>query len=57
MDRDLGLIHVKVQTWVPLQLQVYVNGHDWLARKLTRHGVRYTKHDNVFLWIEDFGRA
>ncbi len=54
MDPDLGLIHVKLQTWFPLQLQVYVNGHEWLARKLTRHGIRYTKLDNAFLWIEDF---
>ena len=32
MDRDFGLIHVKLQTWFPLQIQVYVNGHEWLAR-------------------------
>ncbi len=57
MDPDLGLIHVKLQTWFPLQLQLYVNGHEWLARKLTRHGIRYTKLDNAFLWIEDFPRA
>jgi len=57
MDREFGLIHVRLQTWFPLQLQVYVNGHEWLARKLAQHGVRYTKHDNAFLWIEDFARA
>ena len=34
MGRDFGLIHVKLQTWFPLQIQVYVNGHEWLARKL-----------------------
>jgi len=28
MDPDLGLIHVKLQTWFPLQLQLYVNGHE-----------------------------
>src|SRR5262245_28235937 len=47
MDRDFGLIHVRLQTWFPLQLQVYVNGHEWLARKLTRHGIRYSKQDNA----------
>jgi hypothetical protein len=57
MDRDLGLIHVRRQTWFPLPMQVYVNGHEWLARKLTRHAVRYTKQDNAFLWLEDFARA
>jgi hypothetical protein len=38
MDREFGLIHVGLQTWCPLQLQVYVNGHEWLARKLAQHG-------------------
>ncbi|MGQ0570978.1 MAG: hypothetical protein ACT4P5_15865, partial [Armatimonadota bacterium] len=57
MDRELGLIHVRIQTWFPLQIQVYVNGHEWLARKLTRHGIRYTKQDNAFLAVEDFRRA
>ena len=31
MDREFGLIHVKLQTWFPMQIQVYVNGHDWLG--------------------------
>ncbi len=57
IDRDFGLIHVRLQTWFPLQLQVYGNGHEGLARKLAQHGVRYTKHDNAFLWLEDFARA
>ena len=57
MDRDFGLIHVRIQTWFPMQIQVYLNGHEWLARKLSANEVRYTKHDNVFLWIEDMARA
>jgi hypothetical protein len=57
MDRHFGLIHVRIQTWFPMPIQVYVNGHDWLARKLEANSVRYTKLDNVFLWIEDMVRA
>ena len=57
MDSELGLIHVRIQTWFPMQIQVYLNGHDRLARKLTRHGVVFTKQDNAFLWIKDFSRA
>jgi len=57
VDREFGLIHVRLQTWFPLQRQVYVNGHEWLARKLAQPGVRYTKHDNAFLGVEDFARA
>jgi hypothetical protein len=47
MDPIFGLIHVKLQTWFPLQIQVYVNGHEWLARKLQQNKIRYTKHDNA----------
>jgi hypothetical protein len=57
MDREFGLIHVKLQTWFPMQIQIYVNGHDWLERKLTANGIAFTKHDNVFLRIEDWKRA
>jgi hypothetical protein len=57
MDRNFGLIHVRIQTWFPMQIQIYLNGHEWLARKLSVNHVRYTKHDNVFLWIEDMAKA
>jgi len=57
MDREFGLIHVKLQTWFPLPIQVYVNGHEWLARKLEQNGIRYSKLENTFLWIEDFPKA
>ena len=57
MDRELGLIHVKLQTWFPMQIQIYLNGHEWLAHKLTRHAIGYAKLDNVFLWVEDFPGA
>jgi uncharacterized lipoprotein YmbA len=35
----------------------FVNGHDWLARKLDATGVGYTQCDNVFVGIEDVERA
>jgi len=57
VDRDLGLIHVKLQTWFPFRIQVYVNGHEWLARKLERHGVKFLKCDNAFARVEDLPRA
>lgn len=51
MHRELGLIHVKIQTWLPLTMQVYVNGHDYLARKLSKARVEYDRYDNAFTWI------
>ncbi len=57
IDREFGLMHVRLQTWFPFTIQVYVNGHSWLARKLDRHGVGYTAIDNAFTWLEDPKRA
>ncbi len=57
MDRDLGLIHVRVQTGFLLQIQIYLNGYEWLARKLAAREIGCTKIDNVFAWIEDLPKA
>jgi hypothetical protein len=53
----LGLIHVRIQTWLPFSIQVYANGHEWLARLLDRHGIAYQRADNAFRSIADFDRA
>ena len=57
MDAKLGLIYLRVPTWAPFRLQFYCNGHNWLARKLTAHGVGYTMADNAFVRIDDWPRA
>lgn len=57
MERAFGLVHVQVQTWFPLRMQVFVNGHEWLARKLEAAKVPYTQCDNVFVGVADVARA
>jgi len=57
MDREFGLMHVKLQTWFPFTVQVYVNGHDWLARKLAASGIAFRKVDNAFVWLSDVEKA
>jgi len=57
MDRDFGLMHVRLQTWFPFTVQVYLNAHAWLARRMDRKGIRYRQLDNAFQWIEDCGAA
>jgi hypothetical protein len=53
----LGLIHVRVPTWLPLRLQVYFNGHNWLARKLEAAGIGYQMADNAFSQCADWNGA
>jgi len=57
LDREMGLMHVRIQTWFPLTIQVCVHGHEILARKLQRHGIAYRKEDNAFTWIADLPQA
>jgi hypothetical protein len=53
LDPDFGLRHVRVQTWFPFTCQVYVNGHDWLARQLHQHRVGFVQQDNAFTQLDD----
>jgi len=57
IDRELGFIHIRLQTWFPFQIQVYMNGHEWLARQLERRGVGFERYENTFLSIEDLPLA
>jgi len=57
IDREFGFMHVRIQTWLPFTVQVCMNGHDWLARKMSKHGIGYMQADNAFVRIEDCKRA
>jgi hypothetical protein len=57
IDERFGLGYVRVPTWAPFRLQVYFNGHHWLARELDRAGIGYQMADNAFLHIDDPERA
>lgn len=57
IDPELGLCYLRVPTWAPFRLQFYFNGHNALARQLTKAGIGYTLRDNAFLAIADWARA
>jgi hypothetical protein len=57
LDRDFGLIHVRLQSWIPFTIQVCVNGREWLARQLAKEGIACEQRDNCFAHIADLPRA
>jgi hypothetical protein len=57
IDPEFGFMHVRVQTWIPYTVQVYVNGREWLAHQLDAAGVGYLRHDNALLRIDDLDKA
>lgn len=57
MDEDLGLCYVRVPTWCPFRLQIYFNGHNWLAAQLRKRGIAFTLIENAFVDIADWDKA
>lgn len=57
VDREFGLMHVRLQTWLPFAVQVCLNGREYLARQLDRAGIGYEQRDNCFVRIDDLPRA
>src|ERR1700691_4093889 len=57
LDPQLGLIHVRLQTWAPFTLQVYANGHDFVAQQMTRLGLGFVQKHNAFTQLDDPAKA
>ncbi len=54
---QLGLVHLRLETWYPFLIHICLNGHEWLARQMDQHGLKYERVDNRFTWLEDFAAA
>jgi len=57
VDREFGLMHIRLQTWLPFTIQVCINGWEWLARRLESAGIGYEKRENCFAHIDDLNKA
>jgi hypothetical protein len=57
IDPEFGLMHVRMQGWIPYECQIYLNGREWLARQLDLRGVGYVRWDNSLLAIDDLETA
>ncbi len=53
IDEEFGLCYVRVPTWAPFRLQVYFNGHSWLACQLMEANISFEMADNAFISIAD----
>lgn len=57
MHKELGFLHLRLQTWFPFLVQICLNGREWLARQMDKRKVAYCREDNCFPWIHDVSRA
>lgn len=56
-DRRFGFMNARILTWLPLRIQICINGREWLSRRLDRAGIEYERRDNTFARVADVGRA
>jgi hypothetical protein len=57
IDPQWGWMNARIQTWFPFNIQVCINGREWLARQMDREGLHYQRQGNCFVWLEDYHRA
>ena len=56
-DSEFGLMYLKIQTWFPYNVQIYINGREYLSKLLDKNNVKYEMYNNSFSYIEDFDKA
>ena len=56
-DEEFGLMFLKIQTWFPYNVQVYINGREYLSKLLDKNNIKYEMYNNSFSYIEDFEKA
>ena len=47
IDRQLGWLNVRLQTWFPFTVQIVINGREWLARRLQDKGIGFERREKA----------
>ena len=57
LDREFGFMFVKIQTWFPFNIQVYINGRELMEHTFAENGISYECYDNSFTDLSDVAKA
>jgi hypothetical protein len=52
-DASFGAAFIKVCTWCPWPMKIWVNGHEWAKQQARKIGFAFTELSNGFAWAED----
>jgi len=53
IDPQWGHVVIKMCGHPPFELQIILNGHEYVARQALRQGIRFVKEDNCFTMVSD----
>ena len=56
-DKVFGFMFVKIQTWFPFNIQVYINGRELMKSVFRENGIEYQCYDNSFTDLSDLAKA
>lgn len=57
LDKRFGFMHVKLQTWFPFLIQIYINGREMMKHVFDENSISYQMYDNSFFEISDIAKA
>lgn len=52
-----GFINARIQTWFPFNIQICLNGREWLSRELDKASIGYERRDNCFARVDNVEKA
>lgn len=56
-DDEFGWMYLKIQTWFPYNVQIYINGREYLSKIFDKENMKYEMYNNSFSYINDFDNA
>lgn len=57
IDSEFGWLNIRLQTWFPFNVQVVINGREWLSQQLFRQGIEFERRGNCFTDLANSLRA
>ena len=52
-----GINYIKVCSYLPFNIEIYLNGHNWLLAQFKRSIIKHKKVDNCFVGISDIDKV
>ena len=56
-DEEFGWMFIKIQTWFPFNVQIYINGREYCSKLFDKANIKYEMYNNSFSYIEDYEKA
>jgi hypothetical protein len=52
-----GFMYTRIQTWFPFNIQIGINGREYLARQMDKEGMTYIRDGNCFPDLDNLAKA